>query len=74
LHIVPDWAVFASWDKYPGHAVTDENGPGEDYTLKQVLEQAPLTIRSPTPPQLVRRYELTTEGEKYLQQIPGTFG
>jgi hypothetical protein len=39
LHIVPDWAVFASWDKYPGHALTDENGPGEDYVLKQYLNK-----------------------------------
>jgi hypothetical protein len=37
--IVSDWAFFASWDKYPGHAVTDENGPGEDYVLKQDLNK-----------------------------------
>jgi hypothetical protein len=39
LHVVPDWAVFASWDKYPGHALTDENGPGEDYVLQQYLNK-----------------------------------
>ena len=39
LHVVPDWAVFTSWEKYPGHAVTDENGPGEDYIVKQYLNK-----------------------------------
>jgi hypothetical protein len=39
LHVVPDWAIFTSWDKYPGHALTDENGPGEDYALKQYLNK-----------------------------------
>jgi hypothetical protein len=37
LHIVPDWAMFTSWDKYPGHALTDQYGPGEDYALAQYL-------------------------------------
>jgi hypothetical protein len=37
LRIAPDWVVFTSWDKYPGHALTDENGPGEDYVLKRYL-------------------------------------
>ncbi len=31
-------------------------------------------LRGSTPPQPVKRYELTTEGKKYFQQIPGTFG
>jgi hypothetical protein len=39
LRVVPDWAVFTSWEKYPGHALTDENGPGEDYGLKQYLNK-----------------------------------
>ncbi|MFL9875111.1 hypothetical protein [Paraburkholderia megapolitana] len=37
LHVVPQWAVFSSWEKYPGHALTDSYGPGEDYVLKQYL-------------------------------------
>ena len=32
------------------------------------------SLRGPTPPQLVKRYELTTEGKKYFQQIPVTLG
>jgi len=31
-------------------------------------------LRGPTPPQPVKRYELTTEGKKYFRQVPGTFG
>jgi hypothetical protein len=31
-------------------------------------------LRGSTPPQPVKRYELTTEGKKYFQQVPGTFG
>jgi len=38
LHIEPQWAMFASWTKFPGHAVTDENGLGEDYLVKEYLK------------------------------------
>jgi hypothetical protein len=31
-------------------------------------------LRGSTPPQPVKRYELTTEGEKYFKQIPSTLG
>lgn len=31
-------------------------------------------LQGATPPQLVRHYELTSEGRKYLRQIPGDFG
>ncbi|MBT9332001.1 hypothetical protein [Paracidobacterium acidisoli] len=31
-------------------------------------------LRGSTPPQPVRRYQLTMEGAKYFQQVPGTFG
>ena len=31
-------------------------------------------LQGSTPPQPVRRYELTVEGKKYVQQIPGIFG
>jgi hypothetical protein len=31
-------------------------------------------LRGSAPPQPVKRYELTTEGKKYFQQVPGTFG
>ncbi|MBB5343361.1 hypothetical protein [Tunturibacter empetritectus] len=32
------------------------------------------SLRGSTPPQLVRRYQLTAEGQKYFRQIPGTLG
>ncbi len=31
-------------------------------------------LRGLTPPQPVRRYQLTTEGQKYFQQVPSTLG
>jgi hypothetical protein len=31
-------------------------------------------LRGSTPPQPVKRYELTADGKKYFQQIPGTLG
>ena len=31
-------------------------------------------LRGSTPPQPVKRYELTADGRKYFQQIPGTLG
>lgn len=31
-------------------------------------------LRGPTPPQPVKRYELTEKGRKYFQTIPGTLG
>jgi hypothetical protein len=40
LHVVPEWAVFASWARDPGHALTDAQlGPGEDYIVKQYLNK-----------------------------------
>jgi len=32
------------------------------------------SLRGSSPPQPVKRYELTTYGKKYFQQIPGTLG
>ena len=32
------------------------------------------SLRGSAPPQPVRRYQLTAEGQKYFQQVPGTFG
>jgi len=32
------------------------------------------SLRGSTPPQPVRRYHLTPEGQKYFQQVPGIFG
>lgn len=38
MHVAPDWAMFTSWAKYPGHAVTDQYGLGEDFAVKQYLQ------------------------------------
>lgn len=32
------------------------------------------SLHGPTPPQAVRRYQLTAEGQKNFRQVPGTFG
>jgi hypothetical protein len=38
LGIVPHWAVFASWVRFPGRAITVKDGLGEDYLVKQYLQ------------------------------------
>ncbi|MBV8919849.1 hypothetical protein [Bradyrhizobium sp.] len=38
LRVSPDWLAFSSWEKYPGHALTDSYGVGEDYLVKQYLQ------------------------------------
>ncbi|MDQ0475203.1 hypothetical protein [Labrys wisconsinensis] len=39
LGVEPAWITFTSWDRYPGHALTDRYGPGEDYVLEHYLER-----------------------------------
>ncbi len=38
LHVSPDWVSFSSWEKFPGHALTDGYGVGEDYLVKRYLQ------------------------------------
>jgi hypothetical protein len=38
LGIVPHWAVFASWVRFPGRAITVKDGLGKDYLVKQYLQ------------------------------------
>ncbi len=38
MGIVPDKALFESWAFFPKRSVTDKNGPGEDYLVKQYLQ------------------------------------
>lgn len=37
LGITPDKALFESWTWYPKRSITDDNGLGEDYLVKQYL-------------------------------------
>ena len=37
LDIVPDWAMFTSWVKFPGRVLSVDNALGEDYLVKQYL-------------------------------------
>jgi hypothetical protein len=70
----------------PKSKQNDQSGIGPKLTA---LEQAGLVhasdttavvhsmldpLHGPTPPQPVKRYDLTEEGKKYLRLIPGTFG
>jgi hypothetical protein len=56
--IVPNWVVFTSWEKYPGHALTDENGLGEDYVVKQYLQ-----LHGARPPPLGVIYDADLSGK-----------
>ncbi len=38
LGITPSWAVFASWVRFPGRALSVKQGLGEDYLVKQYLQ------------------------------------
>ena len=37
LGIAPSWAVFASWVRFPGRALSTKDGLGEDYLVTQYL-------------------------------------
>lgn len=37
LGITPSWAVFASWVRFPGRAISTKDGLGEEYLVKQYL-------------------------------------
>jgi len=39
MGIVPDQAVFHSWDKFPQRSITDAAGPGEDVLVKVYLQR-----------------------------------
>ncbi len=38
LRITPRWAMFTSWVKFPGRAISVPDGLGEDYLVKQYLQ------------------------------------
>jgi hypothetical protein len=38
MGIVPDKVLFESWAFFPKRSITDKNGPGEDYLVKQYLQ------------------------------------
>jgi hypothetical protein len=37
MHILPDKAVFDSWDRLPIRAFSDASGPSEDYLVKEYV-------------------------------------
>lgn len=76
--------------RFPVDVTESEQGLQSDTASQMaVLEQAGLVhwsnttavvhgmldaLHGPTPPQPVKRYELTAEGQKYFRQTPGIFG
>jgi hypothetical protein len=38
LGIVPNWAVFSSWVKFPGRILSVDNALGEDYLVRHYLQ------------------------------------
>jgi hypothetical protein len=55
-------------------ATLEQAGLLESSSTTAVVHGMLDALRGSTPPQPVKRYELTTEGKKYFQQVPGTFG
>jgi hypothetical protein len=39
MHITPDRAMFVSWSKFPERTISDQNGPGQDYLVKQYMQR-----------------------------------
>ena len=55
-------------------ATLEQAGLLQSSSTTAVLHGMSDALRGSTPPQPVKRYELTTEGKKYFQKVPGTFG
>lgn len=66
LGVTPNWAVFASWVRFPGRAISDADGLGEDYLVKQYLKLHPM--------QAAANSDVTTIFEQpELDGVPGNF-
>jgi hypothetical protein len=55
-------------------AVLEQAGLVRSSNTTAVVHGMLNALRGPTPPQPVKRYALTTEGQKYFQKTPGIFG
>lgn len=55
-------------------AALEQAGLLQSVNTTAVVHRMLDALHGPTPPQPVKRYDLTVEGKKYFQQIPGTFG
>lgn len=55
-------------------AVLEQAGLVRSSKTTAVVHRMLDALHGPTPPQPVKRYELTAEGQKYIQKTPGIFG
>lgn len=55
-------------------AVLEQAGLVRSSNANAVVHGMLDVLHGPTPPQPVKRYELTAEGQKYFQKTPGIFG
>lgn len=55
-------------------AVLEQAGLVRSSNTTAVVHRMLDALHGPTPPQPVKRYELTAEGQKYFQKTPGIFG
>jgi hypothetical protein len=55
-------------------AVLEQTGLVRSSNATAVVHEMLDALHGPTPPQPVKRYELTAEGQKYFQKTPGIFG
>lgn len=58
----------------PKLAALEQAGLVHGIDATEVVHSMLDPLRGPTSPRPVRRYEVTVEGRKYFQQIPGTLG
>ncbi|MCU1323454.1 MAG: helicase, superfamily [Acidobacteriaceae bacterium] len=71
---VPEAEQQAQYGIGPELAALEQAGLVQGSNRTAVVHGLLDPLRGSTPPQAVKHYELTSEGKKYFQQVPGTFG
>ena len=71
---VPEAEQKARYGIGPELAALEQVGLVQGSNRTAVVHEMLDPLRGSTPPQPVKHYELTSEGKKYFQQVPGTFG
>lgn len=71
---VPASAQQAQYGFGPQLSALQQAGLVSETDTTAVVHSLLDPLRGSTPPRPVRRYQLTAEGQRYFQQVPGTFG
>jgi hypothetical protein len=71
---IPASAQQAQYGFGPQLAALQQVGLVSETDTKAIVHGMLDALRGATPPQPVRRYQLTAEGQKYFQQVPSAFG